>query len=195
MKKKFLRKIILSFTIMGIICISLILLMDTKTDLSNTDYEMMFKNGIRIALQSVTNIDTISETDGKPIVYFRISGPKKWEKLTSTEMNAQKLPPMINVFPRSQDIDGSIPDMVFQLWERYFSIQPILGEIRGVEMNNDFLVIKSTVQDKKYDKKERVPDQMYRLWRDWAKVNFPLSSVKELTPAQFDTWKRVHTIK
>lgn len=195
MKKKVLRKIILFFAVIGVIGISIILLMDTKTKLSNTDYEIMFKSGIRMALQSVINIDTISETEGKSIAYFRISGPKKWEKLTTTEMHTQKLPAMINIFPRSQDIDGSIPDMVFQLWERYFSIQPILGEIEAVEMNHDFLIIKSTVQDKEYDKEERVPDQMYRLWRDGAKVNFPLSSVKELTPTQFATWKRIHTIK
>ena len=77
MKKKVLRKIILFFAVIGVIGISIILLMDTKTKLSNTDYEIMFKSGIRMALQSVINIDTISETEGKSIAYFRISGPKK----------------------------------------------------------------------------------------------------------------------
>ncbi len=129
---------------------------------SMVSYKVIFKDGVRKTLKWLNSISKIPVW-GKPIVYYRDEGNIKWKPIRAESVKAMNLPEKFDISPRS--VTTPVSSMVLHLWNRKFDINPDLCNIKNLYLTSEALVIETTLLfDIIYDKQEKLPDLLYRLW-------------------------------
>ncbi len=123
--------------------------------------EAVFKDGIRRALKGLNSISQIP-TGGKPIEYYRSEGSVKGKKLRPEAVQALNLPEKFDISPRH--ITKPVKSMVLSLGNRRFDVDPLIGNIQSISLDAHGLFIGTTLKNITYDKQEKLPDLMFRLW-------------------------------
>jgi hypothetical protein len=147
------------------------------------NYELIFKEGIRKALEGLNDISQIPKW-WKAIEYYRDSENLKGQKMKPEYVKTMWLPDKFDISPRM--ITAPVKSMVFRLWDRNFDIDPKIGNIKKVYLSDSYLVIENTMPfcDVEYDKTEKIPDLFFRLWSTprgkWEKSWFTWSTVTEI---------------
>jgi len=72
------------------------------------------------------------------------------------------LPEKIDISPKK--ITGSIASMNLHLGNRTFNIEPWVGNIDAVILDQNALIIKTTLKDITYDKEQNLPRLLFKLW-------------------------------
>lgn len=145
-------------------------------------YEAIFKEGIKEALKGINNISQIPVW-GKYIDYYRDEWTLKWVKMTKESLDVLNLPESFDINPRI--ITKPVSSIFFCLWERKFSITPLVGKIKNMYINTEELIIETNIFiDISYDKEIKLGDLMFKLWMTpvgkWEKKWFVWTTVIEL---------------
>ena len=131
---------------------------DARETVEIMAHEVLFKNGVRKTLKGLNSISQIP-VGGQPIQYYRDTG----KPISAESVKAMNLPDKFDISPRV--VNDPVSSMVFTIGNRKFDISPDLCNIKDIYLTSDALVIETTLLfDISYDKEEKLPDLMYRLW-------------------------------
>lgn len=76
----------------------------------------------------------------------------------------KNVPKSIDINPKSIKENEPVDWIILILWERKFFIEPVLGKIESLHLTNESLEIETTYINRKYSKKQKLPELCYRLW-------------------------------
>ena len=139
-----------------------------ETDVSDENidhiasYEVIFKDGIRKALDGLNDINQIPQW-WKHIDYYRDIWNLEGKKLIPGSIKALKLPENFDISPKN--IKKPVVSLIVSLGNRQFCITPLIGKISNIHMTPEAFVVETNIfVDITYSKEIKLPDLMFRLW-------------------------------